>query len=314
MEVNPITGVKVNHKVLDKRIDMSGTTFCHLTAIRPASRSNDEITSYVCRCNKCGNEIIVATENLFFYKTRSCGCTDFLNLSGGVFSNLTVIRQAGLRAMGTKGNMVRVWLCRCKCGNEITIPTNSLTTRHAKSCGCLRISQATKYTDPIDRKINRRLTIIKFRCYNKDYHDFKHYGGNGITVCDEWLADSQNFVNWFKSQPNWSLKYEVDRIDSTGPYAPWNCRLATRETQLINRSITHFIVVNGIKLTGTQWSHLLRLKHRSSLYSFLQSKGPEKTLAMIKERLALLGITKDNLHEYLQFEHFDPITEESDHV
>lgn len=314
MEINPITGIKVNHKVLDKRIDMSGTTFCHLTAIRPAERVGDEIIAYVCKCNRCGNEITVSSENLFFYKTRSCGCTDYLNLTGGVFSHLTVIRPAGLRPCGTKGGMVRVWLCKCKCGNEVTLSTNSLTTRHAKSCGCLRIAQATKYTDPIDRKLNHRLAIIKQRCYNPKDSEYHHYGEKGITVCDEWMSDTQNFVDWFKSQPGWNTKLEVDRIDGRGPYAPWNCRLATRETQLINRNVSHFVVVDGIKLTGSQWARLLRLTNRLSLYVYIKCHPEEKVYEMIRTRMRQLGITRDNLHEFIQFEHYDPLTKEKNHV
>ena len=207
-----------------------------------------------------------------------------------------------------------MWLCKCKCGREIVVRTNSLTTRHSKSCGCLRISQATKFIDPIDRKINHRFSIIKDRCYNPNCNEYWRYGGNGVYVCDEWMKDTKNFVNWFRSQPNWSLKLEVDRINGKGPYSPDNCRLASRETQLINRNSTHFVVVDGIKLTGSQWSFVLKLKNRCSLYSFMQYHTEQETIEMIRSKMLELGINKNNVHNFIQFEHFDPITKENNHV
>ena len=310
-----INGAKINNRVLDLKRDYSGTTFCHLTALSPCRiLENGDIASYNCKCKRCGKKISVDTENLFFYKTRSCGCTDKFDLVGGIFSNLTVIRSAGIRKEGKNGSPIRVWLCRCKCGKEIIVSSGALAYRHAKSCGCLRVSQATKYTELTDRSINHRLSIIKQRCYNPKDKQYFRYGARGIYVCDEWMKDSQNFVDWFKSQSNWSTKLEVDRIDGDGPYAPWNCRLATRETQLINRKCTHFVVVDGIKLTGSQWSNLLRLTNRLSLYSFIHHNGKEKTIQFIRSKMHELGITRDNLHEFIQFEHFDPITNEENHV
>lgn len=309
-------GIKINNRVLDSRRDYSGTKFCHLAAISPASIDKDgNISAYNCICTRCNKSISVPIEDLFFYRTRSCGCTDKFDLIGGTFSNLTVVRAAGIRRTGkATSRLVRLWLCKCVCGNEVILNTGALTSRHAKSCGCLRVSQATKFSDPIDRAINHRLSIIKQRCLNPNDDQYFRYGGNGIYVCDEWIADSKNFVDWFKSQPDWKLSLEVDRIDGNGPYAPWNCRLATRETQLINRKCTHFIVVDGIKLTGSQWSRLLRLRHRCSVYGFLQANGENKTIEMIRSKLNEIGINKSNLHEFIQFEHFDPITNEENHV
>src|SRR6266849_946186 len=35
-------------------------------------------------------------------------------------------------------NRYFVWLCRCDCGNETSVPTTQLTSGKTKSCGCLR--------------------------------------------------------------------------------------------------------------------------------------------------------------------------------
>lgn len=60
----------------------------------------------------------------------------FKDLTGQKFGKLTVIKRDEDR-FTTSGKRKTMWLCHCDCGNIITVRTNSLTTNHTKSCGCL---------------------------------------------------------------------------------------------------------------------------------------------------------------------------------
>jgi hypothetical protein len=72
------------------------------------------------------------------------------------------------------------------------------------------------------------------RCYRKSYHAYKHYGGRGITVCDEWQKDFGAFHKW-AIVTGYSDDLTIDRIDSNRGYSPDNCRWATMAEQNKNK-------------------------------------------------------------------------------
>lgn len=85
---------------------------------------------------------------------------------------------------------------------------------------------------------------MKNRCYNPNSTFFQHYGGRGITVCDEWQHDFLAFYDWAMSN-GYSDDLSIDRIDVNGNYEPSNCRWATSKEQGVNRRNNKTFVVNG---------------------------------------------------------------------
>lgn len=97
-----------------------------------------------------------------------------------------------------------------------------------------------------------RLKSMIDRCYNKCSDAYKYYGDRGISICDEWLNDDRNFVEWsINSGYNESLS--IDRIDNNGPYSPENCRWATPKQQGNNRRDNHLLIAFGETKTLSQW-------------------------------------------------------------
>jgi hypothetical protein len=73
---------------------------------------------------------------------------------------------------------------------------------------------------------------MKQRCYNKRCRDWPNYGGRGISVCERWLEDFQNFLEDMGPKPE---GLTIDRVDVNGNYCKSNCRWLSREEQCRNR-------------------------------------------------------------------------------
>lgn len=103
------------------------------------------------------------------------------------------------------------------------------------------------------KRIKHILKGMKQRCYNKNHINYKRYGGRGITVCDEWLNNSQAFVDWALSH-GYADDLTIDRIDNNGNYEPDNCRWATQEEQQHNKSSNVFLTYKGKTQDIKQWA------------------------------------------------------------
>jgi hypothetical protein len=74
------------------------------------------------------------------------------------------------------------------------------------------------------------------RCTNRRNPGYKHYGGRGIRVCDEWLDDCRLFAEYLLTLPGHRDRTLVlDRIDNDGNYEPGNLRFVTPKESVANR-------------------------------------------------------------------------------
>lgn len=126
------------------------------------------------------------------------------------------------------------------------------------------------------------------RCYYEKSDAYKHYGGKGIVVCDEWLNSYRAFESWALSHgydAN-APKYQctLDRIDSNKNYCPENCRWVSMREQLNNTSQNVWITANGITLNIQQWADKLGVLH-----STLQTR---KRMGWSDERIVNTPIRK----------------------
>ena len=159
-----------------------------------------------------------------------------LDLCGEIFGQLTVIKQAGILNGGQS------WLCRCKCGVEITATGGNLRSGHTKSCGCLRkdgtrsITHGQTHTD-----IYNTWNHMKGRATGKGSSETrKKY--KGVTICDEWKSFTA-FYDWAKDKYAYGL--QIDRINTTLGYYPDNCRFVTQKKNMQNRKDAKTWVVGG---------------------------------------------------------------------
>ena len=164
-----------------------------------------------------------------------------VDLTGQKFGRLTVIERAGKTAHGEHAK----WLCRCECGNVITAASNNLRSGNTTSCGCFqseiasKMGMANKTHGKSRTRLHKVWAGMIARCYDPGKPYYKHYGGRGITVCDEWRNDFQAFHDWAMANgydPNAPFgKCTIDRIDVDGNYCPENCRWVSMKVQSSNR-------------------------------------------------------------------------------
>lgn len=112
------------------------------------------------------------------------------DLRGKKFGRLTVLNEKPIR----KNNQT-LWKCKCECGKEKYVFMGNLTKGKVNSCGCL-LQEARKNRKKQNKRLIHIFSHMKQRCYNKKSNVFKHYGGRGIKICDEWLNNSKKFYDW----------------------------------------------------------------------------------------------------------------------
>jgi hypothetical protein len=147
--------------------------------------------------------------------------------------------------------------CRCSCGTEHAVFLFSLLKGESKSCGCERSvthGHTRQHTPSVEYQTWARMMR---RCYNPNHDRYRFYGGQGITVAEEW-HDFANFLRAMGPKP--FPKAVLDRIDSAGPYAPGNCRWTTQRENTNNTRRNVWIEWDGRRQTVSQWAHELGLE------------------------------------------------------
>lgn len=190
------------------------------------------------------------------------------DLTGQRFGRLVVIKSTTKRA---KNGQV-IWHCICDCGNKTSVISGHLYSGHTKSCGCLSKEGTPKKHGLTNTKIYEVYHHMKQRCCNPDNESYKNYGGRGIKICDEWLADFMNFYNWAMAN-GYREDLTIDRIDNNKGYSPENCRWATRQQQCRNTRRNKFYKGKCF----SEWSEILGI-HRSTFQKRVNKHGIENVV------------------------------------
>lgn len=133
--------------------DLTGMKFNRLTVVELNKeyakeyfeKTDKKARFWDCIC-ECGNNHIVKTSDLKSGETKSCGCllksiggSRIEDLKGLRFNSLTVLEldMDRMKLYKSSHNRSRTyWMCRCDCGNYVSVEKDKLKTGHTTSCGC----------------------------------------------------------------------------------------------------------------------------------------------------------------------------------
>lgn len=172
---------------------------------------------------------------------------------GDIYGKLTVIEYGG-----SINKKVSVWVCKCECGNIVSVRGGNLNTGNTISCGCISaelISNLSKKHGLSGTSEHSIWAGMKSRCLNKNNSAYENYGGRGIAICDRWLESFENFLEDMGERP--SINLTLDRINNDGNYEKNNCRWGTKKEQSENRRSNVWYEHEGKKMIQKNWARYL---------------------------------------------------------
>lgn len=169
-----------------------------------------------------------------------------LDLTGDRYGRLTVLKEV------ERKNNLRMWLCKCDCGNEVVVNQNRLRDGRKKSCGCLRRDRGKRWGLNIGRdltgeefgylkvagkskdldKNGRTLWVCECKCGNVVEHISDDLIKGNTTSCGCRLKESA-----LAGQKSMAKNYTVDgvRVTSLKAKTPSNNRTGVKGVSLTNR-------------------------------------------------------------------------------
>ena len=177
--------------------------------------------------------------------------SDLKPMIGKTFENWTVLEHDIERSVDRK----TFYICECKCGTNRSVRADVLRNGRSISCGCLKkemLRERVTTHGMTKTPLHNVWIALKDRCTNPNNQRFKHYGGKGVKVCEEWKHDFQKFYD-FAIENGWKKGLTIDRIDNDGDYTPENCHFITNRKQQLNKSNNNRVTINGETLTIKEW-------------------------------------------------------------
>jgi hypothetical protein len=162
------------------------------------------------------------------------------------------------------------WWCRCDCGSEKPVNSNSMRKGLSTSCGCWNRENA-----PYRKRSHGHATHVKkdptyqswrnakARCFNPANNYYDTYGGRGITMCDDWRDDFTVFLRDMGERPAGT---SLDRIDNDRGYEPGNCRWSGTRIQSINKRHIAIHDFEGQRLTLKDIARVKDVNYAAFLY------------------------------------------------
>ena len=220
---------KQQKKKQEKENWLVGKKFGKLTVLKNLHKTaKDRSRTWECQC-ECGNICQASTQALTSGHKQSCGCLKderIIDITGKKFGKLTVLQIDP----STKGiDTPLKWICKCDCGNIVSINSYNLRNGKTQSCGCgpssigeanirdilnkNNISFISEYTSPsLNKKrfdfalLNQKKEIVRLIEFDGEQH---YTDKQGLWNSEETLQDIQNRD---KEKNQWAKEHNIPLV------------------------------------------------------------------------------------------------------
>lgn len=122
----------------------------------------------------------------------------------------------------------------------------------------------------------------KTRCFNPNCKKFPVYGGRGISMCGEWVANFSAFLrDMGECPPNQTL----ERDDVDGDYQRDNCRWLPKSKQALNKQSTVWVTVNDDRMSLATYAQLMGVNYKSMWWHINHGKSAEAAAAYLRGKI-----------------------------
>ena len=164
-----------------------------------------------------------------------------------------------------------VWIVKClDCGTEQVKSRHSVEKQITQCENCGNPPKRRNSQGHFRERIYHIYTTMLQRTTNPAKDGFEHYGGRGISVCEDWQNDFMKFYDWSMANGYDETK-SIDRIDVNANYCPENCRWVDTVKQANNRRSNKTYTINGKTKTVAEWARIYGVD-RSLVYNRLRYK------------------------------------------
>lgn len=124
---------------------------------------------------------------------------------------------------------------------------------------------------------------MKQRCLNPNSSDYKHYGARGIKICDLWISQPEEFINWCLNN-GWKKELLIDRINNDGNYSPENCRFISVRRSNGNRR-RKYKLPTGVRKTSDNKKYQAIIKFNGKTICLGTYNTIEEAVSIYQESL-----------------------------
>lgn len=200
-----------------------------------------------------------------------------INMIGRRYDRLVILAKDHVITTD-KGRHDAVYLCECDCGKTLHRRASVLRHRgYIQQCpDCIAAANKAASDASTNHELRSTYDGMIYRCHGTgSAAAHAYYRDRGVKVCDRWRESFHNFVADMGPRPTGKT---LDRIDNDGDYTPENCRWATQEEQVWNRSNTLWVTINGKTAHLRDWCRVI-----------------DRTLSSVSETARVRGVSLEEV-------------------